>query len=141
MYSISVYITSFNKGKYLSQAITSVLNQSLYPEEIIIVDDGSSDDSREIISSFMNRYPELITAIYNKQNVGISKSRNIALKECRGDIVTFLDGDDIFYSNKLLFEYEKLTGKPVHNTADEKLSTSLTFTCLLFLKAPLPTIP
>jgi len=107
--SISVYITSFNKGNYLSQAITSVLNQSLHPEEIIIVDDGSSDDSRDIINSFRNRYPDLITAIYNEQNVGISKSRNIALKACRGDIVTFLDGDDIFYSNKLLSEYEKLT--------------------------------
>jgi len=109
LYSISVYITSFNKGNYLSQAITSVLNQSLHPEEIIIVDDGSSDDSRDIINSFMNRYPDLITAIYNEQNVGISKSRNIALKACRGDIVTFLDGDDIFYSNKLRFEYEELT--------------------------------
>ena len=109
MNSISVYITSFNKGNYLSQAITSVLNQSLHPEEIIIVDDGSLDDSRDIINSFMNRYPDLITAIYNEQNLGISKSRNIALKACRGDIVTFLDGDDIFYSNKLRFEYEKLT--------------------------------
>ena len=109
MYSISVYITSFNKSNYLPEAIQSVLNQSLRPEEIIIVDDGSSDDSRDIINSFMNRYPDLITAIYNEQNVGISKSRNIALKACRGDIVTFLDGDDIFYSNKLRFEYEKLT--------------------------------
>jgi len=111
--SISIYITSFNKGNYLSQAITSVLNQSLRPEEIIIVDDGSSDDSRDIINSFMNRYPDLITAIYNEQNIGISKSRNIALKACRGDIVTFLAGNDIFYPNKLQSEYEILKNNPL----------------------------
>lgn len=110
---ISVYITSYNKGKYLPEAIQSVLNQSLMPNEIIIVDDGSSDDSRDIINSFMNRYPDLITAIYNEQNVGISKSRNIALKACSGDIVTFLDGDDIFYPNKLQSEYEILKNNPI----------------------------
>ena len=108
MYSISVYITSFNKGNYLSHAITSVLKQSLRPEEIIIVDDCSTDNSREIIKGFTSRYPELITPIFNKQNLGITKTRNIALKNCNGNIITFLDGDDIFYSNKLLSEYEKL---------------------------------
>lgn len=108
MNSISVYITSFNKGKYLSQAITSVLNQSLHPEEIIIVDDGSTDNSGEIIKGFTSRYPEFITPIFNERNLGISKTRNLALKNCNGNIITFLDGDDIFYSNKLLSEYEKL---------------------------------
>ena len=65
---ISVYITSFNKGKYLRQAITSVLNQSLQPEEIIIVDDGSNDNSREIIKGFASRYPEIIKPIIKRKN-------------------------------------------------------------------------
>ena len=67
--SISVYITSFNKDKYLSQAITSVLNQSLAPKEIIIVDDCSTDNSRNIIEKFASQYPYIIKPIYNENNL------------------------------------------------------------------------
>ena len=98
---ISVYITSFNKGKYLRQAITSVLNQSLQPEEIIIVDDGSNDNSREIIKGFASRYPEIIKPIINENNYGIAKTRNIAISHCKGELITFVDGDDYFFPSKL----------------------------------------
>lgn len=108
---ISVYITSFNKGKFIGQAIDSVLNQSLRPGEIIIVDDGSIDNSREIITTFKNRYPDLIKRVFNEYNLGISKTRNIALQHCSGDIITYLDGDDLFYPNKLLFEYDLLSSQ------------------------------
>ena len=64
--NISVYITSYNKSKYLTKAIESVLNQSYKPFEIIIVDDYSTDKSREIISSFYKRYPNIIIPIYNE---------------------------------------------------------------------------
>ena len=106
---ISVYITSFNKGAFLTQAIDSVLDQTLQPSEIIIVDDCSSDNSKDIINGFKSRYPDRINIIFNEQNLGISKTRNIALQQCRGDIITFLDGDDIFYEDKLLLEYEILS--------------------------------
>ena len=98
---ISVYITSFNKGKYLRQAITSVLNQSLQPEEIIIVDDGSNDNSREIIKGFASRYPEIIKPIINENNYGIAKTRNIAISHCKGELITYVDGDDYFFPSKL----------------------------------------
>ena len=98
---ISVYITSFNKGKYLHQAITSVLNQSLQPEEIIIVDDGSNDNSREIIKGFASRYPEIIKPIINENNYGIAKTRNIAISHCKGELITYVDGDDYFFPSKL----------------------------------------
>ena len=92
MYSISVYITSFNTSKYLSQAITSVLKQSLEPNEIIIVDDDSNDNSREIIEGFVSRYPQKIKPIFNENNYGITRTRNIAISHCTGDLITFLDG-------------------------------------------------
>lgn len=98
---ISVYITSFNKSQFLSQAINSVLSQTLPASEILIVDDCSTDDSREIINSFSIRYPTIIRPIFNEKNLGISKTRNIALSHCNYDLITFLDGDDIFYNNKL----------------------------------------
>ena len=91
---ISVYITSFNKDKYLSQAIISVLNQSLAPKEIIIVDDCSTDNSRNIIEKFASQYPYIIEPIYNENNLGVTRSRNIALSHCTGEIITYLDGDD-----------------------------------------------
>ena len=108
---ISVYITSYNKGKYISEAIESVLGQTLQPHEIIIVDDGSDDDSREIIQSHANRFPERILPVFNEQNKGIAACRNIALKRAIGEVVTFLDGDDIFYEDKLLSEYKILSSQ------------------------------
>jgi len=81
------------------------------PHEIIIVDDGSMDDSRDIIQSYVNRFPESIIPIFNEQNLGIASCRNIALKRVNGEVVTFLDGDDIFYENKLLSEYKILSSK------------------------------
>ena len=108
---ISVYITSYNKENYLEQAIESVLAQSLQSQDIVIVDDASSDSSRDIIDAYKSRYPHRINAIFNEQNLGISKTRNIALEQCKGDIVTFLDGDDMFYPNKLLSEYEVLSSQ------------------------------
>jgi len=98
---ISVYITSYNKGKYLSEAIESVLQQTLKPYEIIIVDDASSDNSQDIIKSYANTYSELITPIFNEKNFGVSYCRNKALESITGDLVTYLDGDDYYYLNKL----------------------------------------
>ena len=108
---ISVYITSYNKERYISETIDSVLAQTLQPHEIIIVDDGSQDDSREIIQSYVNRFPESIIPVLNEQNLGIAACRNIALKRVIGKVVTYLDGDDIFYRDKLLSEYEILSSK------------------------------
>lgn len=106
--NISVYITSYNKSKYLHKAIESVLNQSYKPFEIIIVDNNSEDKSRDIIHSFYNRYPNIIIPIYNEINLGISNSRNIGLRKMKGEIVTFLDGDDYYYPKKLEYEYSLL---------------------------------
>ena len=105
---ISVYITSYNKGKYLSEAIESVLQQTLSPYEIIIIDDASSDNSQDIIKSYTSTYPELITPIFNGKNFGVSYCRNKALESITGDLVTFLDGDDYYYLNKLELEYKQL---------------------------------
>ena len=98
---VSVYITSYNKEQYLTQAINSVLEQTLQPCEIIVIDDYSSDKSREIIKSFNNRYPEKIKIIFNDRNLGISATRNIALTSCNSEIITFVDADDFFFPYKI----------------------------------------
>ena len=98
---ISVYITSYNQKGYLCEAIESVLNQTLRPFEIIIIDDFSHDGSQNIIASYALKNPDLIRPIYNDRNLGISQTRNKALSAVRGDYVTYLDGDDKFLPRKL----------------------------------------
>ena len=109
---ISVYITSFNKIKYIEKSILSVLSQTLSPYELLVVDDASTDGSKDLIQSFANKYPTIIKPIYNKNNLGIAKSRNIALNNISGDVITYLDADDYFYPNKLENEYNQLIKFP-----------------------------
>ena len=105
---ISVYITSYNKTQYIEQSINSVLSQTLKPFEIVIIDDASQDGSQEVIKSYASQYPDLIFPIFNENNLGIANCRNKALRVLNGDLVTFLDGDDFFYPNKLELEYKQL---------------------------------
>ena len=105
---ISVYITSYNKIQYIEQSINSVLSQTLKPFEIVIIDDASQDGSRGIIQSYASQYPDLIFPVFNEKNIGIARCRNKALSLITGDLVTFLDGDDFFYPNKLELEYKQL---------------------------------
>ena len=74
---ISVYITNKNYGKYLEKAIKSVLNQSFKSKELIIIDDGSTDISKEIINKYKKN--NLCKAIFNKTSKGLIKSSNIAI--------------------------------------------------------------
>jgi len=106
--SISVYIPSYNQKEYLIEAIDSVLEQSLRPSQIIIVDDASSDGSQEVIRGYTARYPNLISAVYHQENVGISKTRIDALERVSGDYVTYVDGDDRILPGKIEKEFQAL---------------------------------
>jgi len=109
---ISVAITSYNQKQHLIEAIDSALAQTLLPCQIIIVDDGSTDGSPEVIAGYKSRYPELIEAIFHAHNQGIPATRNDALKAVIGDYVTFLDGDDRFLPAKLEKEAKLLEQNP-----------------------------
>lgn len=106
--NISVLITSFNQKSYICEAIQSVIEQTMKPFEIIVADDCSTDGSQEIIKKFELEYPNLIRAFYNKRNIGRPKNKNFAQKQIRGDLITWLDGDDRFLPEKLEKEYMAL---------------------------------
>ena len=89
---ISVIVPIYNVEKYLKQCLDSVLNQSLKEIEIILVDDGSTDKSKEIISDCENKFPNVISI--RLQNKGVSVARNIGLKKATGKYVLYLDSDD-----------------------------------------------
>ena len=111
-FRISVVITSYNQKDYLVEAIESVLNQTLKPFEIIIVDDCSVDDSQEIIEKYARTHAGLIRPFYHKQNLGYTRNKNFALRRVQGDLVTCLDGDDRFLPKKLEMELETLINNP-----------------------------
>lgn len=88
---VTVYVTSYNYGRYIRQAIDSVLAQTLQDFELIIIDDGSTDDSRSIIETYVG-HPK-IRPIF-QQNKGLNVTNNIALRAARGLYIMRLDADD-----------------------------------------------
>jgi glycosyltransferase involved in cell wall biosynthesis len=109
---ISVFITSYNQRDYLVEAIESVLNQTLRPFEVIVVDDCSTDGSQSVIEKYVRRYPDLIRPFYHEKNLGIPRNKSFALGQVRGDLVTYVDGDDRFLPRKLEMEFETLLNHP-----------------------------
>lgn len=95
---VTVYITNFNYGLYIRQAIESVLNQIKVDFELIIIDDGSTDNSRELIEEY--RSHPLISIIY-QQNQGLNITNNIAMRAAQGKYIMRLDADDFLQPNAL----------------------------------------
>lgn len=93
---VSIIISNYNYERFLNKAIDSALNQTYENIEVIVVDDGSTDKSREIISSYGNR----VISIY-KDNAGQPSSYNTGFASSRGEIICFLDSDDMFLPSKV----------------------------------------
>lgn len=110
--TIAVYIPSCNQKAYLREAIDSVLAQTRRADQIIIVDDASSDGSQEMIRSYASRHPDLFTTIFHERNRGIAVARNNALNAVRCDLVTYVDGDDVIEPEKLELEADLLGRDP-----------------------------
>jgi glycosyltransferase involved in cell wall biosynthesis len=106
--NISVYITSFNQRAYLVEAIESVLGQTLPPDEIIVVDDASSDGSQETIRAYHEKFPNLIRSILHTQNQGVAETRNDAIAAATGAFISYVDGDDRWLPGKLEAEFARL---------------------------------
>ena len=104
---ISVILPVYNGERYIKNAIESVLNQSLSDFELIIVNDGSTDDTLKIISSFDDERIRLI----NQTNKGPGAARNSALEMACGDYIMFLDSDDWFCGDALQIAYDEISSK------------------------------
>ena len=104
---ISVIIPTYNRKKTLARAIQSVINQSLSPFEILIIDDGSNDGTEEWVKeNFQN-----IKYIY-QNNHGVSSARNIGIENAYGDWIAFLDSDDEWLPNKLDKQVKAIDSNP-----------------------------
>lgn len=110
--TITLYIPSYNQARYLVEAIKSALRQTRMPDEIIIIDDASDDGSCDIIERYASLHRGLIRPIYHKQRLGIGSVRYRAVEESRGEFITYLDGDDRYYPNKIKREMQALMARP-----------------------------
>ncbi len=95
---ISVILSTHNDEKTVSDAISSILNQSHIDFELIIINDCSTDKTKEVIKSFDDKR---IVYLENKKNIGRSRSRNKGIKISKGDFIAIMDGDDISVPNRL----------------------------------------
>ena len=98
---VSVIVPIYNSEKYLPMCIESILNQTYNNLEIILVDDGSQDDSLTICSEYAKRDHRI--QVLNQENMGVSAARNQGLDNMSGDYFTFVDSDDELYQNAVEF--------------------------------------
>ena len=103
---VSVIIPVYNTEDYLKECIESLVNQTLREIEILIVNDGSTDSSLEIMKEFKNKYPNIIK-IFDKVNGGQASARNYALPFAQGEYLGFVDSDDWVDSTMYEEMYEK----------------------------------
>lgn len=101
---VSVIIPNYNYAEYLMRAIDSVLEQDYEAIEIIVVDDGSTDNSREILRSYESRIKTI-----EIENSGAPTARNYGFVEARGFFIAYLDADDFWLPNKISAQIQRLT--------------------------------
>src|SRR6266566_631820 len=93
---VSALIPTYNRREHVQRAIESVLSQTIPPDEIIVVDDGSTDGTREALA---HRFGSTVRVVC-QENGGVSSSRRRAVREARNDWIAFLDSDDEWTSNR-----------------------------------------
>ncbi|MHB9155123.1 MAG: glycosyltransferase family 2 protein [Endomicrobiales bacterium] len=122
MPKVSVIIPAYNNGAYLPESIESVLRQTCRDLEILVVDDGSTDNTREVAQRYALKDPGRVRYVY-QQNRGPGAARNRGIAEARGEYLAFLDADDRWLSTKLEKQAAILDSRP---------DTGLVYTDLLF---------
>ena len=99
---ISVCITSYNHANYLGETLESVLAQTFQDFEIVVADDGSRDNSLEILESYAKKFPRIKVLTHpNHENKGISRTINLAIENAVGEYIAFLGSDDVCYDYRL----------------------------------------
>ncbi|MFT4304767.1 MAG: glycosyltransferase family 2 protein [Candidatus Woesearchaeota archaeon] len=102
---VSVIIPTYNRERTIKRAIDSVFNQTYKNWELIIVDDGSTDNTKEVIKDYLK---DKRVKYFAKKNAGVSSARNLGVKKSTGKFISFLDSDDEFLHNKIEIQLNKI---------------------------------
>ncbi len=108
---VTVLMPAYNAGKYISEAIKSVLEQSFTDFELLVINDGSTDDTEKIICSFKD--PRIV--LINQENKGIAAALNAGLNIAKANYIARFDADDICYPDRLKIQYDFITMYPQYS--------------------------
>lgn len=131
---VSVVIGVYNTENYLNKCLESVAGQSLSDIEIIVVNDGSTDGSLEIINQYKSRDGRMI--VFDVENGGVSKARNMGLERARGEYIIFIDSDDFLAPEMLELMYGEITRTKSDMAVCNFTKVSKTRSSKPFLKLP-----
>ena len=110
---VSVIVPTYNRADLIIHTLQSILAQTYRPIEILVVDDGSIDNTRQIVEQFAaGSDPELQVRYFYQGNKGVSAARNKGLAECLGEFIQFLDSDDLLDQNKFSIQITELKKHP-----------------------------
>jgi glycosyltransferase involved in cell wall biosynthesis len=104
---ISVVIPTHNRRRLLARALDSVLSQTVKADEILVIDDGSTDDTDRFVAK---TYPQV--RLLRQENLGVSAARNAGIRAARGELIAFLDSDDEWLPRKLERQLEAMESSP-----------------------------
>jgi teichuronic acid biosynthesis glycosyltransferase TuaG len=104
--TVSIIIPAYNASEYIQETISSVLNQSFQDFEVIVIDDGSTDGTVEIVEKFHDRIQ-----LIRRSNGGAAKARNAGIEAARGEWLAFIDSDDIWLPEKLDRQLERASSE------------------------------
>jgi glycosyltransferase involved in cell wall biosynthesis len=110
---VSIIVPTFNRANFITRAITSIVNQTYKDLEIIVIDDGSTDDTKSIVKS-LSKETNVPIKYYRKENGGCASARNKGLEYSNGEFIAFLDSDDEWVPSAL----ETLLSKIIQSHAD-----------------------
>ena len=108
--TVTIVLPAYNASEYLAQTLNSVLSQTYQDFELLVIDDGSTDNTRDIVGEFCQRDSRI--RLISQENQGVSVARNSGIKMARGEYSAFLDSDDLWVPDKLAKHVEHLTANP-----------------------------
>lgn len=112
MIRLSIAMATFNGAKYLSEQIDSLLRQTRKPDEIVICDDRSTDETMELLRDYAARFPELFKISRNSSQLGYRENFSEAASQCSGEWVLFCDQDDYWFPTKIERVLEAVASRP-----------------------------
>ena len=127
---VSIIIPTFNYGHLINETLQSVIKQTYHDWECIIIDDGSSDDTAEVVNQFIEKNPQYQFKYLRVENGGTSAAKNTGIELASGEYIQFLDADDLLSEHKLAVQMH----------IGEKMEADLVFSKSIFFSGTFPTI-
>ncbi len=116
---ISVAMATYNGERFLREQLDSLYGQTMIPDEIVVSDDGSTDNTLKILASYHEKYG--LKYIVHDKKIGVNKNFEVAIRACSGDYIAICDQDDIWFPEKIQISYEKI--REIENDAPAMVSS------------------